>query len=992
MLPLPNAFFDRNLPPSIPPQAGGRNYRIDNAAPSPRLRGDRGGGSVWSSDVIAQNTSASRGEVATKHSNGTKRPPGRALAALLAIACAAGLSGPPLRAEGLERVRYNNPGLVVDLAVGLWAWPLPMDYDGDGDLDLVVSCADVPHHGTYFFENPGGPGKLPVFKPGMRVGRGMSNVQVSYVQGRSRVLTPGWEYRDFAAKQFLDRIKLPVAPRSVHKGATRANQWKYADYDGDGRLDLIVGIGDWADYGWDNAYDSEGRWTRGPLHGYVYLLRNTQRGDAMRKRPKGDRIVSPEPVTYDKPVKIVAAGKPIDVFGMPTPNLADFDRDGDLDILCGEFVDKFTYFENVGTRTKPKYAAGRYLMHGGKPLAMDLCMIVPVAVDWDRDGDVDLVVGEEDGRVALVENTGRIVDGLPHFLPQQQFKQQAHELKFGALATPFSSDWDGDGDEDLICGNTAGYIGFIENLDGGNPPRWAAAKYLEADGKAIRIMAGPNGSIQGPCEAKWGYTTLSVADWDHDGLPDVVANSIWGKVVWFRNVGTRSQPKFTGPAAIEADWPGKPPKPAWTWWDPQGKQLATQWRTTPFVTDLNADGLNDLVMLDHEGYLAFFERKRVDGDLHLLPGQRIFFDAKGIEYDRRNQPIGVAAGPLRLNKNAAGRSGRRKLCMVDWDRDGRLDLLVNSRNIDLLCNVGAPGRFVFAPMGSVDALRLAGHTTSPTVVDWDRDGKPDLLVGAEDGFFYHMKTPYPVERKPAGKPSEHLVAAWDFEPGKNGPLADKATAGKVDDPLTPLGQATFAHGVGVVPRVAGSVFLANSSSDLEQKDELTIWVRLRVDEPPTSYISVVDKRHFRNPDERSYGLYIPPCLGKAKTFGIGGQVSCSGSGAATVALAKREGTVPVGQWREVAMVVRRATYYLDVRWFASKTADPARADGVQLVGGPISHLALRSIFVSKQPLFVGNDANLRAITSRLEIGEVRLYDRALTPGEFAAIVPGELSE
>ena len=53
-------------------------------------------------------------------------------------------------------------------------------------------------------------------------------------------------------------------------------------------------------------------------------------------------------------------------------------------------------------------------------------------------------------------------------------------------------------------------------------------------------MAGPNGSIQGPAEAKWGYTTLSVADWDGDGLPDIVVNSIWGRVEWLRNVGTRT--------------------------------------------------------------------------------------------------------------------------------------------------------------------------------------------------------------------------------------------------------------------------------------------------------------------------------------------------------------------------------------------------------------------------------------------------------------------
>jgi hypothetical protein len=31
---------------------------------------------------------------------------------------------------------------------------------------------------------------------------------------------------------------------------------------------------------------------------------------------------------------------------------------------------------------------------------------------------------------------------------------------------------------------------------------------------------------------------------------------------------------------------------------------------------------------------------------------------------------------------------------------------------------------------------LARHTTSPSVVDWDKDGIPELLLGAEDGHFY----------------------------------------------------------------------------------------------------------------------------------------------------------------------------------------------------------------------------------------------------------------
>ena len=55
-----------------------------------------------------------------------------------------------------------------------------------------------------------------------------------------------------------------------------------------------------------------------------------------------------------------------------------------------------------------------------------------------------------------------------------------------------------------------------------NLPKWAAPVLLEeAEGVPFRVLAGPNGSIQGPCEAKWGYTTQYVADWNHDGLLDI---------------------------------------------------------------------------------------------------------------------------------------------------------------------------------------------------------------------------------------------------------------------------------------------------------------------------------------------------------------------------------------------------------------------------------------------------------------------------------------
>ncbi len=646
----------------------------------------------------------------------------KSLLLLLLASCGTPTVERPTSALGdFTRVAYRHPDAVADLGVGLWAWPLPMDYDGDGDMDLLVSTPDVPFNGLYFFENRSGDA-IPVFEPPVRLAGAIRNAQVSYPDGEPHVLVPGALLQHF--RDSLDANPMPLfPPDSILKDITRArfNQWKHVDYDSDGDLDIVVGVDDWGDYGWDNAFDDAGSWTRGPLRGYLYLLEH----DAGTYRNRG---------------RIEAAGTPIDVYGAPTPNLADFDGDGDLDIVTGEFLDRLTWFENTGTRSAPRYAAGRYLSNDAGVIALDLQMIIPVAVDWDRDGDTDLVVGDEDGRVALITNTGRVDEnGMPIFATPHYFQQRADLLKFGALSTPVSIDWDNDGDEDLIAGNTAGYIGYIENLDGGNPPRWAPPVRLEARGQVIRHQAGVNGSIQGPAEAKWGYTTLSVADWDGDGLHDLVVNDIWGKVVWYRNAGTPGRPALEPARPVHVAWEDMAPKPAWNWWDPEPGTLATQWRTTPVAVDWNGDGLTDLVMLDHEGYLAFFERVHRDGSLTLLPGRRIFHGTNASAYTSNHTVEDSTSGPLRLNSGLYGRSGRRKLALADWDGDGDLDLLINSSNVALLRNLGESDGIVrFRDEGNLGEGRLAGHTTSPTVVDWDRDGRPDLLAGGEDGHFYFL--------------------------------------------------------------------------------------------------------------------------------------------------------------------------------------------------------------------------------------------------------------
>ena len=661
-----------------------------------------------------------------------KTPLTRILAGLALLSAV--VSGNAAETNALERIRYNSPGLTVDLGVGLWAWPLPMDFDGDGDLDLVVNCPDKPYNGVYFFENVSGDtakNKMPVFKPGRRISKGLQNVQVSYVDGKPVVMSPGTIHPDFL-KTGLDKgVKLPL-PANIHSNKVRANMWRQVDFEGDGRLDIVVGVGDWTEYGWDNAYDASGKWTNGPLRGFIYAARNTG---------------TTEKPLYEKPVKVMAGDKPAETFGWPSPNFADFDGDGDLDLLCGEFLDGFTYFENIGTRAEPKYAPGKRLkLADGKPLVMDLEMITPTAIDWDKDGDLDLIVGDEDGRVAFVENTGKFAaDHTPVFLAPRYFQQEADEVKFGALATPFGVDWDGDGDIDLLSGNTAGYIAFFENLSGPGveKPKWAAPKYLSAGGKVIRPMAGPNGSIQGPAEAKWGYTTLSVADWDGDGLPDLLVNSILGNVEWYKNIGTRRSPKLAAAQSVEVEWNGPQPALAWGWRKPKGKALLTQWRTTPVGVDWNKDGLMDLVMLDQEGYLAFFERVKKDGKLVLLAPKRVFRGDMLTAADPKPKYALMPAGDaIWMNKKPAGGSGRRKICITDWDGDGHLDLLVNAANAAFLRQTThRDGQWFFKDLGLLVEQNIEGHDVSPTVVDWNGDGIPDFLGGAEDGRFYYLRNP-----------------------------------------------------------------------------------------------------------------------------------------------------------------------------------------------------------------------------------------------------------
>jgi hypothetical protein len=615
------------------------------------------------------------------------------------------LAEPAMIGSG-DRMTFGRAGVRGRLAVGLWAYPAPIDWDGDGEMDLVVACTDRPYNGIYLFRNLG-TAREPLFDRALWLAPARKDLVAADFNGdgAADLVFSGGYYSD-PRRNGLSKLVTIKLDRPYHIG--RDDLWYPVDWDHDGKIDLLNGVSDWRDYGWDDAYDSQGRWQRGPLHGYVWFHRN--RG-------------SNEHPDYEAPVMLEAGGKPIDLYGAPSPNPVDWFGRGVLDLIGGSFLDSVTLFRNTGTRQRPILAEGEKL-----PFRMELCMIQPRVTDWHRDGRPSLVIGEEDGTVSLVENLSP-KGQTPKLAAPVRFQQVDPYLKSGVLSRPQAVDWNGDGKLDLISGNSAGYLQFFENVGTAKEPAFADRGYLKAGGKIIRRIAGPNGSVQGPAEEKWGYSNPSVADWDGDGKLDILVNDIWGDVVWYRNIGTRNKPELAEARMVEVEWQGRPPKPDWVWWEPKPKQLLTQWRTTPKAVDWDGDGLPDLVMLNHQGYLSLFRRARREGKLVLLPPERIFVLPNGRF--------------LNLANGRAGASGRRKIEIVDWDGDGDLDLVSDSDQGPVwYANIGTQARPVMEFRGTILKAPLNGHNPTPNAADWNGDGKLDLIIGAEDGFFYFFDRNY----------------------------------------------------------------------------------------------------------------------------------------------------------------------------------------------------------------------------------------------------------
>jgi hypothetical protein len=513
------------------------------------------------------------------------------------------------------------------LDVGWSAAPLVVDWDGDDVPDLLCGAE---RNRILFFRNTG-------------------TAAAPRLVNRGFVRVAG------------EPLALPVKP--VPKSPDGVYELDYypvleaVDWNGDGRVDLLAG---------------------GYITGRVFFFENG--GQAADGTPE---LIARGPLE--------TGGKALNVGDWAAaPCAADFDGDGDFDLISGNMAmtdgggdssdpEHFLrYYENVGTRTAPRLEERRFPKTGSFPNAV---LGTPRAADLNSDGLLDLVVSANEN-VFIYRNTGT------RQAPRFDVHADALPCRWGSVPLPTFGiqfvDWNGDGQPDLLSGLT-----IYRNHGNGD---FSAASLLP-----------PGDKIEHPAPRGDGWVFTQLFDLDGDGALDLLYGTHEGHIWLHRNTGgkpARFDP--TGVRLTLAD--GEPLRVGPVAGQAIDFDVLQGARTTFTVADFDADGLPDLVVGDTYGKARHF----------------------------RN--VGSKGAPRFANPVLLGDMKIRMIpCAADWNGDGRPDVIgsVASGAVVVWRNIGE-GRFA-----STEPLSVPPVPYSPmvAVVDWNRDGDQDLIVGTAYGYF-----------------------------------------------------------------------------------------------------------------------------------------------------------------------------------------------------------------------------------------------------------------
>jgi len=320
-----------------------------------------------------------------------------------------------------------------------------------------------------------------------------------------------------------------------------------------------------------------------------------------------------------------------------SPELVDYDLDGDLDLLVGSGTGGTFFYLNVGNATNPRYEMqfGDDNPYYGKAVAS---YASPSSGDFDGDGDVDGFFGSGDGKPIYLENDGswandiltNYTDGYreynvidrrsPQYSPLNKFDKGLIGLDPAVLKQtiqPYSTDIDSDGDADLLLANV--YDGTVRLfVNGGKYSRsvsqfgrrltYVMPLFFEKD--ITPHFPGFKGSKPGLVRVNNGdddfissdeFMSVSCGDVDGDGMDELLV-FVDGQVRIYQESGDSRVGVVTGEGSDPDSTYGNGRDVYYTILD----DASLDPRSVFTIGDVDGDGLSDILVGETEGKLRFF--------------------------------------------------------------------------------------------------------------------------------------------------------------------------------------------------------------------------------------------------------------------------------------------------------------------------------------------------------------------------------------------------
>ncbi|MBC8290978.1 MAG: VCBS repeat-containing protein [Planctomycetes bacterium] len=236
-----------------------------------------------------------------------------------------------------------------------------------------------------------------------------------------------------------------------------------------------------------------------------------------------------------------------------------------------------------------------------------------------------------------------------------------------------------------------------------------------------------------------GQAAPEIADWNSDGLNDVIVGHRSGALFVYLNRGFDADGLvFERVPLTRQDTFASGGTPIWAWrFNKANCVCPGPGRISPRVVDWNADGKKDLIIGDGRG-----AQTRV--------WKNVGTNAKPIFSTHHLQYLPPDGGVRPYHETV-------QPCIADWNADGKTDLIMGrNRGVYVYLNVGSDK----APQFDFDRSRLGSkiddvfpdQRLSPVVVDWDGDGRQDLLLGSQGGEVWFARN---VGSKSAPKFSDY---------------------------------------------------------------------------------------------------------------------------------------------------------------------------------------------------------------------------------------------